>query len=297
MKRVATAVVLIPIVLLLILRAPIFLLAAVVAVVAVLTARELLDLSTHYNIQPLRIPTYIAIAIVFLAVAIGMQPQTQLMDAGTTMLILLATAALSPFIFLAIGMKREQLPTAFPAALASVFALAYVAIPLALLVVVCGLSTGGILLLYLFLVVWAGDTFAYYTGRTIGRHKLAPHVSPGKTWEGTIASFLGSIFVGWLVLTYARSISEALLNAHLLTPQRAFLAPEPLPIATIVILSAAINIAAQLGDLVESLIKRGAGVKDSGALLPGHGGMLDRIDALLFAAPVLWYYAAWRVMS
>ena len=67
--------------------------------------------------------------------------------------------------------------------------------------------------------------------------------------------------------------------------------------APIIVLTIVLNIAAQLGDLVESLIKRGAGVKDSGAILPGHGGMLDRIDALLFAAPVLWYYAAWRVMQ
>lgn len=297
MKRVATAVVLIPIVLLLILRAPILLLAAIIAVVAILTVRELLDISTHYNIQPLRTPTYAAIALVFAAVGIGMQSQTQLMDAGSTMLILLAIATLSPFMFLAVSMKREQLPTAFPAAAASVFALTYVAIPLALLVVVCGLSSGGILLLYLFLVVWAGDTFAYYTGRAIGRHKLAPRISPGKTWEGTIASFIGSIVVGWAVLTYARPISEALLNAHVLTRQRAFLAPEPLPLTVVILLSAAINVSAQLGDLVESLIKRGAGVKDSGTLLPGHGGMLDRIDALLFAAPVLWYYAAWRVLS
>jgi phosphatidate cytidylyltransferase len=65
----------------------------------------------------------------------------------------------------------------------------------------------------------------------------------------------------------------------------------------VILLTIVLNIAAQLGDLVESLIKRGAGVKDSGALLPGHGGMLDRIDALLFAAPVLWCYAAWRVMQ
>ncbi len=275
MKRVATAVVLIPIVLLLILRAPIMLLAAVVAVVAILTARELLDISTHYNIQPLRRPTYIVIAIVFAAVGFGMQYQTQLLDAGTTMLLLLAAAVFAPFIFLAAGMRREQLATAFPAAAASVTALTYVAIPLALIVVVCGLSSGGILLLYLFLVVWSGDTFAYYTGRAIGRHKLAPRISPGKTWEGTIASFIGSIVVGYFVLTHARPISEFLLNAHLLTRQRAFLAPEPLPLVKIILLSAAINVAAQLGDLVESLIKRGAGVKDSGTLLPGprrHAG-------------------------
>ncbi len=297
MKRVATAVVLIPVVLLLILRAPIILLATVVAVVAVLTARELLDLSTHYNIQPLRAATYVGVVVVFLAVAMGMQSQPQLLDAGTTMVVLLAAATLAPFVFLAIGMHRRQLPTAFPAALTSAFAITYIAIPLAMLIVVCGLSSGGLLLLYLLLVVWAGDTFAYYTGRAVGRHKLAPRVSPGKTWEGTIASFIGSIVVGYLVLYYAHSISDALLNVKLLTRHRAYLAPEPLPTATIILLSAAINIAAQLGDLGESLIKRGAGVKDSGTLLPGHGGMLDRIDALLFAAPVLWYYAAWRVMS
>jgi phosphatidate cytidylyltransferase len=69
------------------------------------------------------------------------------------------------------------------------------------------------------------------------------------------------------------------------------------PLLPIVLLSAVINVAAQIGDLVESLLKRGAGVKDSGGILPGHGGMLDRIDALLFAAPVLWYYAAWRMLQ
>ena len=225
MKRVATAVVLIPIVLLLIFRAPIALLAVVVGIVAILTAREFLDLSTHYSVQPLRKPTYVAIAVLFLAVAVGLESQTYLLNTATTMLTLLAAAALSPFVFLAIAMYRENLPTAFPAAGTSVFAMAYVAIPLAMLVVACGLSAGGIFVFYLFLVVWSGDTFAYYVGRAVGRHKLAPRVSPGKTWEGTIASFVGSIVIGFLVLTYARTISETLLHLGILTRQRAFLAP------------------------------------------------------------------------
>jgi len=296
MKRVATAVVLIPLVLILILRAPVLLIAAVVGIVAILTARELLGLAKHYRVDPLHMPTYIFIAVMFAAVGIGLQYQTQVLDVGTTMLLLLGAAAFAPFLFLAISMSRRELPRCFPAATASVLAITYAAIPLALLVVVSGLWAGGLLLLYLLLVVWAGDTFAYYTGRAIGRHKLAPRISPGKTWEGTIASFAGSVIVGWAVLAHARQISEALMSIHVLTRERAFLA-EPLPLASIIVLSALINVAAQLGDLVESLIKRGAGVKDSGALLPGHGGMLDRIDALLFAAPVLWYYAAWRVMS
>jgi phosphatidate cytidylyltransferase len=100
-----------------------------------------------------------------------------------------------------------------------------------------------------------------------------------------------------LLFKYASSISTMLLNAHLIERRDGYFALEQPPLWPVLLLSAAVNIAAQLGDLVESLIKRGAGAKDSGTILPGHGGMLDRIDALLFAAPVLWYYAAWRVMQ
>jgi len=116
-------------------------------------------------------------------------------------------------------------------------------------------------------VSWIGDTGAYYVGRRYGRHKLAPQVSPKKTWEGAIASAAVSGLAGALALPRlipGVSITEALL------------------------LALAANIAGQVGDLAESAIKRGAGVKDSGTLLPGHGGLLDRVDSSMFALPVLY---------
>ena len=179
----------------------------------------------------------------------------------------------------------------------SAFGFAYIALPLGCLVQIREQASGAFLLLYLLLLVWAGDIFAYFVGRSLGRHLMSPRVSPKKTWEGALASMIASVGVGMLLYNYALPISTALLHAHLIERKDGLFALEKTPLWPIILLSAAINVAAQLGDLVESLIKRGAGVKDSGTLLPGHGGMLDRIDALLFAAPVLWYYAAWRVMQ
>jgi phosphatidate cytidylyltransferase len=126
---------------------------------------------------------------------------------------------------------------------------------------------------------------------------MAPRISPKKTWEGAAASLVASLAVGWLLFHYALPLSSALLRAGLIERRDGIFGLEQPATEPILLLTTVINVAAQLGDLVESLIKRGAGVKDSGAILPGHGGMLDRVDALLFAAPVLWYYAAWRVMQ
>jgi phosphatidate cytidylyltransferase len=112
-----------------------------------------------------------------------------------------------------------------------------------------------------------------------------------------VGSLLGSLLIGGLFLYHAREVSTVLLNAHLIEKRDGYFALQRPEILPIVVLTVLLNVAAQLGDLVESLLKRGAGVKDSGALLPGHGGMLDRIDALLFAAPIVWYYAALRTLS
>jgi phosphatidate cytidylyltransferase len=133
---------------------------------------------------------------------------------------------------------------------------------------------------FLLCVVWAGDIAALYIGRPFGRRKLAPTLSPNKTWEGSIASVAGSLLAAGGLL----GISEYLAGWNSVA----------LSYADEVwwywlVLAVIVNIAAQVGDLAESALKRSAGVKDSGTLLPGHGGILDRIDALLLAAPALWY--------
>jgi len=297
LKRVLTAVVLIPIVLLLVLRAPVGALAAVAALVALLAVQELLKLAEAYGIIPLQWPTYIFVALFFLLLALNSGEGKPLLSTAVFVYSAGFAASLSPFFFSAVAMRRFDLKSAFPSALVSSFAFAYVALPLAMLVQTRQQWAGAYWVLFVLLVVWAGDIFAYFVGRSVGRSLLSPRISPKKTWEGALASLAASLIVGILLYKHATPISSALLNAHLIERRDGLFALEKHPLWPILLLSAAINVAAQLGDLVESLIKRGAGAKDSGTLLPGHGGVLDRIDALLFAAPVLWYYASWRVMQ
>jgi phosphatidate cytidylyltransferase len=126
-------------------------------------------------------------------------------------------------------------------------------------------------LLYALVLNWIGDIGAYYVGRSLGRHKLAPVVSPGKSWEGAAASLAVSLIFGLFFLHWAIPA---------------------VPAAIALALTAGANVAGQFGDLCESALKRGAGVKDSGTLLPGHGGWLDRVDSTLFTLPVVYWYVA-----
>jgi phosphatidate cytidylyltransferase len=295
LKRVLTAVVLIPIVLVIVLRAPVAVLAFVAGVVALLAIREFLKLSEAYGIRPLRLPTYIFCGLYFLLIAVH-PGATDLLSTAGFAYFGLSAAMLAPFVFLSIAMHRDELASSFPAAMAAAFAFVYIALPMASLVQLREQWRGAFLLIYLLLLVWAGDIFAYFVGKPLGRHRMSPRVSPHKTWEGAVASVAASVGVGVLMFHYAVPISSALLRLHLIELRDGIFNEQPSLIPAIV-LSIVLNVASQLGDLVESLIKRGAGMKDSGAILPGHGGMLDRIDALLFAAPVLWVWAAWRTLT
>jgi phosphatidate cytidylyltransferase len=296
-KRIATAVVLIPLVLLLVLKAPLYVLALVAGAIALLAIVEFLKLVAHYGIEPLGTATYAFVALFFVFVIVASTNRTPLVETTAILYGLALAAALAPFVFLTVAMRRPELTSGYPAAAASTFAFAYIAIPMALLVAIRQQPAGAIWTIYTLLAVWAGDIFAYFVGKSLGRHRMSPRISPKKTWEGAVASILASVVVGMLWFQHAPGISAALLRTGLIDRRDGMFGLEQPHLWPIILLSAVVNLAAQLGDLVESLIKRGAGVKDSGTILPGHGGMLDRIDAMLFAVPVVWAYGAWRLMQ
>ena len=142
----------------------------------------------------------------------------------------------------------------------------YISLPMLALVWLRALPEHGLAMtIWLLMVVWAADIVAYFTGRGIGGPRLAPSISPGKTWSGFCGGMAGAVVIGALV---------TLVNG-------------PFRILTALLLAVGVSVAAQVGDLAESAIKRRAGLKDSGTLIPGHGGLFDRVDGLLFAAPLL----------
>jgi phosphatidate cytidylyltransferase len=284
-KRVATAVVLIPLVVGLVLAAPTALVAAALALVILLAIFEYFSLGEAIGHRAYRLWTaFCAMLLVYVQYLAPMDAQYSLNGGPAIHRVLglfrLATPSVADvlFIFL-IGTTiltlttRRPLVEALPAAGISSSALLLIALPLTFAVRLHGIAlVGKYLLLFSLVITWIGDSAAYFVGRAIGRHPFAPHLSPKKTWEGAAASFLGSIL-----------IAIALAGSHLVN----------IAVIHLVGMAAACNVAGQMGDLLESAYKRSAGVKDSGTLLPGHGGVLDRIDALILAMPVVWYYWLW----
>jgi len=264
-QRVLTALVLIPVVVAIVLCTPTWGVAVATAVIILLALREYFALGAAIGHRAYRLWTILcAIFLVFAQFlkSIASHDGAEFPWASLSFL---------PFVFgvacLTLWTKRP-LVESLPAAGVSSSALLFVAFPLSFAIRLHGFpGQGPRLLLFALAVIWASDTVAYFTGRAIGKHPLARHISPKKTWEGAIAGVLGSLVVAygfhyWLTIPIPDLLAMATLG----------------------------NIAGQIGDLFESACKRSAGVKDSGALLPGHGGVLDRIDALILCIPVIWYY-------
>ena len=263
MQRILTAIVLIAAVVLVLFRAPVWLLSSIAALVAALALFEYVRLA---NARSGRVSLWFVIPAGLLL--FWLPPSHHM-----TLVTLLALGLLAWASF------TQTAERVLPSAAYGIFGLLWIAYPLALLTQM-RVDAGAPMVLFLFVVVWSGDIAALYIGKRFGRRKLAPSLSPNKTWAGSIASVVGSVFFGMALVIGGNLYNYYTGNSTLVFMQT---------YGWLAFLAVLVNIAAQIGDLIESAVKRGAGVKDSGSILPGHGGMLDRIDALLLAAPVLWY--------
>lgn len=263
MKRILPAVVFLPAFYLIVREAPAAAYFALLAVAACLALRELYRLSEGSGARPHKL---LGALVALLAMASGVESRLPLEYAVVVGLVA------APILSLRRGGEWRRV-------FADVGATLFVGLFVGLLFGYLGRlrmveaagtgEAGRDLVFLLFLVVWGGDMAAYYVGSYIGRRPLAPRVSPRKTIEGAAAGIAGALAAAFLARAWFMSRLE---------------------VVDCVVLGVALGIAGMLGDLVESMLKRGAGAKDSAALLPGHGGILDRVDSLLYAAPVLYYY-------
>lgn len=253
MKRIATAAVLIPTISYFVLFAEFWQFAAGLSIIASLCYYEYLSIARNHGIalEPPWAGYLLGLAVLNLPA-----PEIWLV--------------VSSLVFMALALRSKDLAQALPHGAVGALGILYV----------YGAWRTGIdlraanpwWLFFACALNWIGDTAAFYIGRTFGRNKLAPRVSPAKSWEGAIASVIASMLLA------------------------AFLMPRLLPDVPawkIVVIGAGANVFGQLGDLCESALKRGAGMKDSSNLLPGHGGWLDRVDSSLFAMPAVYLIKSW----
>ncbi|MBI1356756.1 MAG: hypothetical protein GC160_20645 [Acidobacteria bacterium] len=250
MKRVLTALLLIPLVVVLIFWAPPLAVRLALAAVALLCLHECYAIIRAGGVRPFQ-PLGYALGAVLIVTS---QPVDALLIVAVVAMLLLT-------------LQSERHEAALAVASSTLFAVAYTCGPFALARWAHEVNPHWMFVVLL--INWAGDSAALYVGQALGRRKLAPTISPNKTWEGSIAS---ALLGGGVGVAYLHSFVPAL---HPLVAVAAALW---------------INVAGQAGDLAESVLKRGAHVKDSGSLLPGHGGMLDRMDGALFGYPALYVF-------
>jgi len=250
MKRILTALVLLPLVLYVVFWGPLWSFFAVLTSVALICYHEYSGIAAAYGFGELG--------------PLGYAAGLWLLLTGEDALLVLAILALCT---LALSLRLDDLSKCLPRAALLLFGVVYIFGCWRFAVLLRNASPYW--LMFALALSWVGDIAAYYVGRALGSHRLAPRISPKKSWEGSAASVAASVLFGWLFL-------------HATLPQ--------VPAWHVIMLAAIANVAGQLGDLAESAIKRGAGVKDSGTILPGHGGFLDRVDSTLFVMPLVYLY-------
>lgn len=278
--RVLTAAILIPIVVALVWWGPPWLLAAIAAAIAILALAEFFTLGDRVGLRAFRKWTMACTAGLFYAQYSAGAVEIRSVSFGIALVrrnvgvSLSLDALLLIFIFgaVAIGLAtRRPVQEVLSAMAISSAGLLFIALPFSYLVRIELIERfGRELVLFTLILIWAGDMLAYFVGRFLGRVPMAPVLSPKKTWEGAFANLVASLLVGFL---FARWMGNDVL--------------------TMLVIAALANITGQMGDLIESTYKRGAAVKDSGGLVPGHGGVFDRVDSLILAAPVVYALYGW----
>ncbi|HZN12534.1 MAG TPA: phosphatidate cytidylyltransferase [Blastocatellia bacterium] len=265
MARVLTAIVFLPLLFGALWLAPPIYFVGLAAVAVWLGLLEYYAMTTRVGARSGRVPGLLAATAILAACYFGRPEWIVGALAALVICELVVELAANP-----------NLPSTLAAAATTVFGVLYVGLLGGYIVALRVVPDAGTrlpakLLTLFFMIVFAGDTGAYYAGRTLGRHKLAPRISPGKTVEGAVGGLAGNV-------------AAALIARYWFFPE--------LRVGHAVPLALAMGVLGILGDLCESMLKRGAQVKDAGSLIPGHGGLLDRLDSMLFNAPVLYYYYA-----
>lgn len=263
--RVLTSIVLVPILFAVVWLLPPVYFAGLVMIAAALGQYELYTMARARGITPLTVPGIALGALIVLSVYRSILPYLGSPYFWITLCVLVVIVARL--------FSRRPVEGALEDVAVTVFAIVYVALLFAFQVAIHAGPFGKKWLVFLYLVIWASDIGAYYVGTAFGKHRLYEKISPKKSIEGLLGGALASLVV-------------ALLCKLWLVPALGWVEAS--------VLGAVLALAGTVGDLAESLIKRSAGVKDSGTIIPGHGGILDRMDSMLFAAPVLFFYLRMR---
>jgi len=264
LKRWLTGIIAVPALIYIIGFGPRWLFYALLLLFSIIGLFEYFRITSPKQPLPIKIVSFILTFFLFYFIANG------------PFFMFLAVASLSvivPFCFY-LFFYPDQRPQALEEMAKIIFGLIYICVPLGLLIFIDKHPKGNIWIFFLLFVIFMTDTGAFYFGRLFGKHKLYPSVSPGKTWEGAIGGFFSGLLGVVIFSFFFPSYSINLF---------------------VWILAASLSILCQVGDLAESMLKRNCGVKDSGKILPGHGGVLDRIDGLLFAVPILYIFLSWSI--